>query len=66
MKNDFIDMRLQLSEICSCMVILQKAVENESEEICSNDISNYLEIAIDKTKVLIEMFDNITEAKLKN
>ena len=59
MENNLSEYRLGLEEIRSCIVILQKAVENEGDEILPSDISNYLEIALDKMDVLLQNFDNI-------
>ena len=63
MENNLSEYRLGLEEIRSCIVILQKAVENEGDEILPSDISNYLEIALDKMDVLLQNFDNIETAE---
>lgn len=65
MENNLSEYRLGLEEIRSCIVILQKAVENEGDEILPSDISNYLEIALDKMDVLLQNFDNIETAEKK-
>ncbi len=56
MENKIADLRLGLKEIRSCIYILQKAIENENEEIFLFDISNYLEVALNKLDKIIENF----------
>ena len=46
MENKLKDICLELKEIKSCMLILQKALENENDEILKTDIDNYLEILL--------------------
>lgn len=59
MENDIPDLYLGLQEIRSCLVILQKAVQNEGEkdEIEYSDISNYLEVAIGKAEHVIKLLE---------
>ncbi len=59
MENNAPDLYLNLKEIRSCLIILQKAIQNESEndEIEYSDISNYLEIAINKMEHVITLFE---------
>ncbi len=54
MENKIADLKLELKEIKSCIYILQKAIENENNEIILSDISNYLEIALNKLDKMIE------------
>ena len=56
LKNEF---QLYLNEIRSCIVILQKALENECDEIEFRDIKNYLEIAKDKCDQVINIYQKI-------
>ena len=59
MEDKIADLYLQLQEVRSCIIILQKAIENESEEIGLSDINNYLTIALDKTNNIISVYDSI-------
>ncbi len=59
MEFDLIDLRLELEEILSCMVILQKAIDNENDKVLFSDISNCLEIISCKMKKIIKKFDVI-------
>ena len=59
MEDKIADLYLQLQEVRSCIIILQKAIENESEEIGLSDINNYLTIALDKTNNVISVYDSI-------
>ncbi len=61
MENKSTELRLELEEIKSCMIILQKAIENECDEIEPTDVSNYLEITIEKIKNVITTFDKEKE-----
>ena len=61
MENKIADFYLQLKELKSCIIILQKAVENESEEIETTDIRNYLEIIKDKINNSINAFDEFVD-----
>lgn len=60
MKFEQTDFLLQLQEIRSCLIILQKAAENESDAILPADICNYLEVAINKTNQMIKNFEEFT------
>lgn len=60
MKFEQTDFLLQLQEIRSCLIILQKAAENESDIILPTDICNYLEVAINKTNQMIKNFEEFT------
>lgn len=59
MENKIADLKLQIEELKSCIIILQKAIENENEEIFFSDISNYLEIALFKINKIIKNFERI-------
>ena len=59
MEDKIADFYLQLQEIRSCIIILQKAIENEDEETGLSDINNYLTIALDKINHVIRMYDSI-------
>lgn len=59
MENKIADLKLQIEELKSCIIILQKAIENENEEIFFSDISNYLEIALCKVNKIIKNFERI-------
>ncbi len=59
MEDKIADLYLQLQEVRSCIIILQKAIENESEEVGLSDINNYLTIALDKINNTIKMYDSI-------
>ena len=59
MEDKIADLYLQLQEVRSCIIILQKAIENESEEVGLSDINNYLTIALDKINNVIKMYDSI-------
>ena len=59
MEDKIADLYLQLQEVRSCIIILQKAIENESEEVGLSDINNYLTIALDKTNNIISVYDSI-------
>ena len=63
MEDKIADLYLQLQEVRSCMIILQKAIENESEEIGLSDINNYLTIALDKINNVIKMYDSIQKTR---
>ena len=47
------DYKLQIEELRSLIIILQKAVRNEDDDVLKSDINNYLEIATDKINSLI-------------
>lgn len=61
MENETSDIFLQLNEILSCIMILQKAVLNEAEQgdLTYNDIANYLEILKNKMESTIEFYSAI-------
>ncbi len=61
MENKIADFYLQLKELKSGIIILQKAVENESEEIETTDIRNCLEIIKDKINNSINAFDEFVD-----
>lgn len=54
MENHIKDMSLQLEELRSCVVILQKALQNENDEVFLKDIDNYLEIILGKIDLIIK------------
>ena len=64
MEDKIADLYLQLQEVRSCIIILQKAIENESEEIGLSDINNYLAIALDKINNTISLYDSIQKILL--
>ena len=57
MENKLADIRLQLEEIKSCLIVTQRATEND--DISYIDISNYLEVAIDLMNRTIRNIENI-------
>lgn len=59
MENKLADIRLQLEEIKSCLVVTQRATENENDDISYIDISNCLEVAIDLMNRTIRNIENI-------
>ena len=64
MEDKMADFYLQLQEIRSCMIILQKALDNESEELEISDISNYLTLALDKINNAIEIYGEFRNIEL--
>ena len=66
MEDKIADLHLQLQEVRSCIIILQKAIENESEEIGLSDINNYLTIALDKINNTINMYNSIQKYFLQS
>lgn len=59
MENKLADIRLQLEEIKSCLIVTQRATENENDDISYIDISNCLEVAIDLMNRTIRNIENI-------
>lgn len=59
MENKLADIRLQLEEIKSCLIVTQRATENENDDISYIDISNCLEVAIDSMNRTIRNIENI-------
>lgn len=59
MENKLADVRLQLEEIKSCLIVTQRATENENDDISYIDISNCLEVAIDLMNRTIRNIENI-------
>ena len=59
MENKLADIRLQLEEIKSCLVVTQRATENENDDISYIYISNCLEVAIDLMNRTIRNIENI-------
>lgn len=59
MENKLADIRLQLEEIKSCLIVTQRATENENDDISYIDISNCLEVAIDLKNRTIRNIENI-------
>lgn len=59
MENKLADIRLQLEEIKSCLIVTQRATENENDDISYIDISNCLEVAIDLMNRTIHNIENI-------
>ena len=57
MENKLADIRLQLEEIKSCLIVTQRASEND--DISYIDISNCLEVAIDLMNRTIRNIENI-------
>ena len=43
---DLVDLKFQLEEIRSCLIMTKRAIDNEFEDITASDISNCLEISI--------------------
>ena len=43
---DLVDLKFQLEEIRSCLIMTKRAIDNEFEDITVSDISNCLEISI--------------------
>ena len=41
-----VDLKFQLEEIRSCLIMTKRAIDNEFEDITASDISNCLEISI--------------------
>ena len=66
MENKLKDICLELKEIKSCMLILQKALENENDEILKTDIDNYLEILLEKIDKAIACYERITDLIIQN
>lgn len=66
MENKLKDICLELKEIKSCMLILQKALENENDEILKTDIDNYLEILLEKIDKAIACYERITNLIIQN
>lgn len=64
MEDKMADFYLQLQEIRSCIIILQKALDNESEELEISDISNYLTLALDKINNAIEIYGEFRNIEL--
>ena len=64
MEDKMADFYLQLQEIRSCIIILQKAMDNESEELEISDISNYLTLALDKINNAIEIYGEFRNIEL--
>lgn len=61
MENKIADLELELEELKSSITILQKATNNESEEIVLKDINNYLELTQIKIKEIIKNFNNLKQ-----
>lgn len=59
MENKLADIRLQLEEIKSCLVVTQRAAENEYDNISYIDISNCLEVAVDLMNKTIHNIENL-------
>lgn len=59
MENKLADIRLQLEEIKSCLIVTQRATENGNDDISYIDISNCLEVAIDLMNRTIRNIENI-------
>ena len=64
MEDKMADFYLQFQEIRSCIIILQKALDNESEELEISDISNYLTLALDKINNAIEIYGEFRNIEL--
>ena len=43
---DLVDLKFQLEEIRSCLIMTKRAIDNEFEDLTASDISNCLEISI--------------------
>lgn len=65
MEEKLSNLKLHLEEIHSGIYILQKAVQNESDNLENSDIDNYLEIILEKLYTLLKEFDN-TMLEIKN
>lgn len=61
MEDLIADYKLQVKELRSLIVVLQKAVQNEYDEILKKDISNYLELALNKIDTLIKNINEISD-----
>lgn len=61
MENKIADLELELEELKSSITILQKATNNESEEIILKDISNYLELTQIKINAIIKNFNYLKQ-----
>lgn len=48
------------------MLILQKALENENDEILKTDIDNYLEILLEKIDKAIACYERVTDLIIQN
>ena len=59
MENKLADIRLQLEEIKSCLIVTQRATKNDNDDISYIDISNCLEVAIDLMNRTIRNIENI-------
>ena len=64
MEDKMADFYLQLQEIRSCIIILQKALDNESAELEISAISNYVTLALDKINNAIEIYGEFRNIEL--
>lgn len=57
---DLVDLKFQLEEIRSCLIMTKRAIDNEFEDITASDISNCLEISI---RLMNKVIFNIEQIK---
>lgn len=55
MEDKLTDLKLSMQEIESSLIILQKALNNNEENITITNIDNCLEVIIEKTKNTIKL-----------
>lgn len=61
MESKFADLTLGLAEVKSCLIVLQQAVQNERDELTSENIDHNLETIIDKLSKVIDEFETFGE-----
>lgn len=65
MDNELAEVRMNLKEIESILIVLQQAIQNENEVITFSNIDDNLEIIIEKVQNTIQKFYAMENKKIK-
>lgn len=61
MEDKFAELTMSFTEVKSCLIVLQQAVQNEHDELTLDNIDHSLETIIDKLSRVIDEFETFGE-----
>ena len=66
MEDKFVELTMSFTEVKSCLIVLQQAVQNEHDELTLDNIDHSLETIIDKLSRVIDEFETFGGELLNN